>query len=376
MPVSTLDQRVAHAHLAFALAVQRQLPSAGTTCWSPYSVASALGLAAGGARGDTYDELAALLVGSTGVDPAAHGRLLAEASSLPYTGSGEPPLLDVANTLWHDPRLSIRPEFLAELVNWPNPAVHEAPFARDTGKARDLINADVAATTHDLIRDLIGPGTLQPDTAAVLINALYLKTNWRNKFPASDTSSMPFHGPTGTSDVRTMRLQKQLGYAATDGWQVVTLPAWGDVEGVVLLPDGDIETESTLDADRLATLLAAPTPRLLQLYLPKFKVRAKTELNPALRGLGVHTMFDHRHADFSGISPDRLYVDTVIHEAVLTIDEDGLEGAAATAMVMRALAMHRVAVSPIVVHVDRPFLFLVRHSTTGAVYFLSRVLSP
>jgi serpin B len=61
---------------------------------------------------------------------------------------------------------------------------------------------------------------------------------------------------------------------------------------------------------------------------------------------------------------------------VLTIDERGLEGAAATAVAMRMAAMHREVRPPIEVRVDRPFLFLVRHRPSGAVYFLARVVQP
>jgi serpin B len=135
------------------------------------------------------------------------------------------------------------------------------------------------------------------------------------------------------------------------------------------------QAEAALDAETLTGLLAAPTPAQLHLYLPKFKVRAKAELDPALRGLGVHTMYTD-DADFSGISTTRLAVDRVLHEAVLTVDEQGLEGAAATAVVFRALSMARTVTRPIEVRVDRPFLFLVRHRPSGAVYFLARVVAP
>jgi serpin B len=54
----------------------------------------------------------------------------------------------------------------------------------------------------------------------------------------------------------------------------------------------------------------------------------------------------------------------------------GLEGAAATAVVMRMLSMHRDLAQPIEVKVDRPFLFLVRHRPSGAIYFLARVVQP
>lgn len=377
MPTSTLGQRVEHAHLAFALAVQGKLVAGGATCWSPYSVASALGLAATGARGATRDELAALLAGSPGAQLADHGAMLGEAATLPADGPGTAPVLAVANTLWHAPELHVRPEFLTELAGWPNPAAREAPFATNEPQARQLINTDVADTTHDLITGLIGPGVIKPDTVAMLINALYLKTTWRSTFESRDTEPEPFHGARRTAAVPTMRLRKRLGYASADGWTVVTMPAAGDVEAAILLPDGDIgAAESTLDADALATLLAAPDRTLVQLFLPRFTVRAKTELDAALRALGVHTMYDQDAADFSGIARERMSVDSVMHEAVLKVNEKGVEGAAATAVRFRALALHTTIGEPVVVRVDRPFLFLVRHVSSGAVYFLARVTQP
>jgi serpin B len=377
MPTSTVGQRVEHAHLAFTLAVQHALTDSATTtaCWSPYSVASALGLAATGARGTTQDELRTLLLGAADGSLGEHGAMLTEASSL-AAGWGDPPVLGVANTLWTNNGLPVQPEFTAELANWPGGAVREAPFNTDTEAARRLINEDVARTTHGLIPELLASGVVKPDTIATIVNALYLKVGWTNRFPDHATTPLPFHGPASDAPVPTMRLDKRLGYAAAGGWQVVVLPAAGDVDAVVLLPDGDLPTaEAALDADALATLLAAPRPALLQLFLPKFRARAKAPLTAILQNLGVRTMFTG-HADFSGITPIEMRVDSVQHEAVLTIDEDGLEGAAATAVAAVAMSMHRDPSRPIEVRVDRPFLFLVRHRQSGAVYFLARVVQP
>ena len=174
-----------------------------------------------------------------------------------------------------------------------------------------------------------------------------------------------------------MRLAKRLGYTAARGWQVVVLPAVGGVDAVVLLPDGDLPAaESALDADALATLLAAPTPALLHLFVPKFRVRARARLNQALSELGVRTMFTEQ-ADFDGISPRRRcgWIPCSTRR-FSPIDEQGLEGAAATVMAARAMAMHRDLSQPIEVRVDRPFLFLVRHKQSGAIYFLARVVQP
>jgi serpin B len=377
MPTSTVGRRVEHAHLAFAIALQRELAGdpAATACWSPYSVASALGLAATGARGDTRDELVTLLTGSPDGALAEHGVMLTEAGSLAAASRSEPPVLGVANTLWHVPEIPIHPGFVTELAGWPNGAVREAPFGSDPEQARRLVNADVAKTTRDLIPELLDRGAIRPTTVATLVNALYLKVAWQHRFPGTATEPRPFHGPSGTAPVPTMRLTARLGYAATGGWQAVVLPA-GEVDGVVLLPDGDLASvESTVDADALAELLATPKPTQVRLELPRFRVRAKAGLDNALTSLGARTMFTDS-ADFSGVSGMPMAVDSVRHEAVLTVDERGLEGAAATAVVFRALALHRDLSQPIDVRVDRPFLFLVRHRSSGAVYFLCRVVRP
>jgi serine protease inhibitor len=394
LPTSTVGRQVEHAHLAFTLAMQRALVGRAETaaCWSPYSVASALGLAATGARGATRAELCALLRGDDasngGVgegdagDLGGYSAMLGEAGVLgggsgATVGGTSAPVLDVANTFWTREDTPIRAEFAAELGRWPNGGVRPAPFHTQPDVARQLINTDVAKTTHGLIPELLGAGSVTANTAATLVNALYLKVAWRNVFPDRGTAPRPFRTPTGPTEVPTMRLSgKRLDYAAGGGWQVVVLPAAGDVDAVVLLPDGDLGTaEPALDADALAGLLAAPAPMSVDLYLPRFKVRANANLTAALGSLGVRTMFSDQ-ADFSGISDRPMAVSSVRHEAVLTIDERGLEGAAATGMVMRALALHRDLSEPVVVRVDRPFLFVVRHRPSGAVYFLTRVTSP
>jgi serpin B len=69
-----------------------------------------------------------------------------------------------------------------------------------------------------------------------------------------------------------------------------------------------------------------------------------------------------------------MMVSDALHESVLKLDEQGLEGAAATAMMIRLTAVS--SETPVEVRVDRPFLLLVRHAATGAVYFLARVTDP
>ncbi|MQA11996.1 MAG: serpin family protein [Pseudonocardiaceae bacterium] len=366
------------AHLGFTLALHRALATGdGNACWSPYSVASALGLTSQAARGDTRAELLELLTGDREAEFGKHAELLASAAALepPRSASAEAPVLAVSNTLWAADELPLNPDFGVDLAGWPGAKVASAPFGRDPEGARKQINADVAETTRELIPELIPPQAIRPDTVAALVNALYLRVAWKHRFAEEHTEPAPFHSPGGAREVATMRQTEQLGYAARDGWQVVQLPAEGGVQAVVLLPDGELSAaEPTLDVPRLAELLDAPEPARVDLRMPKLDLGANAELTAPLAGLGVRSVFSPA-ADLTGLSPDpRLVVSSVLHESVLKLDEDGLEGAAATAVLMRLVSMPTG--TPIEVRVDRPFLLLVRHAETGAVYFLCRVVEP
>jgi serine protease inhibitor len=346
--------------LGFELALHRAIaPDPGrNACWSPYSVASALGLLATGARGMTRDELVTLLLGEKS------GDLGAFTASLGRT-LGDGATLEVANTLWADNGIEIRAEF--------SESVRPAPFRDAPDRARQLINQDVADTTHGLITDLVPDGAITDETVAALVNALYLRCAWRLPFIKGATKPHPFHTPHGTVEVPTMELAESIGYAATAGWQVVVLPADGGVQAVVLLPDKELSAaEPELSAAALAELLAAPKPTQVRLRLPKIDLSMGAELGPALRQLGVRTAFTD-DADLSGISPNHLAVQAVLHRAVLRLDEQGLEGAAATAVTMRLVSM---AMREVEVTVDRPFLLLIRHPGTGVGYFLARVVTP
>jgi serpin B len=86
--------------------------------------------------------------------------------------------------------------------------------------------------------------------------------------------------------------------------------------------------------------------------------------------------FDPDEADFSGIADlektdERLFIHDVYHDAAITVDEEGTEAAAATAVV---IGDESAPADPFEMVVDRPFLFAIRDRPTGSVLFLGRVV--
>lgn len=350
-------------HLEFVIGLHGELPSDGNLVWSPYSVASALGLAAAGARGSTRDELVRAL--APGSDLAVLAKLLAGAARL---SDAE---IAVANTLWMRPGIDFHEEFQETVRSWPGGAVETADFRGDPEGSRQKINNSVEQDTRGLIRNLLPAGTINYETGAVIVNALYLKVAWHTPFVQTETRPAPFHAPSGTRDVPTMRQQERLPYGAAHGWQQVTLPTVSDAVVDVLLPDDE---RAPLTPAIVAELQSASRNTKVDLALPRFRAEAGFELNQPLAGLGVRAAFDRGLADFSGISAAPMFIETAAHKAVLDVDEQGFEGAAATGLVIRATSIDLSR--PVPFHVDRPFVVLVRHRRTGALYFLARVVEP
>jgi serine protease inhibitor len=347
----------------FALALHGELPTDGNLVWSPYSVASALGLAAVGARGRTHDELARVLAPNADLDQL--GRALATSAGLDHAD------VAVANALWMRLGLEFRDAYQQAVLGWPGGALHTADFGGDPERSRVKINADVEKTTRGLIKELLRRGMINPETAAVLVNALYLRVAWGIPFAEKATLPVAFHAPSGVREVPTMRQQERMSYAATTGWRMVTLPTASDVVVVdVLLPDAD----ARLTPEALTALYRSSTSTRVDLTLPRFRVETEAVLNDALQRLGIVAAFT-RAADFSDItSAAQIYIDTIAHKVVLRVDEQGLEGAAAAAVVFRIVSLD--VSPPVPFHVNRPFLVVVRHTRTGVIYFLARVVEP
>jgi serpin B len=110
--------------------------------------------------------------------------------------------------------------------------------------------------------------------------------------------------------------------------------------------------------------------------MPRFKFTTSLQLRKSLISLGMRTVFAGATADLSGMSEEHLSVSEVIHQTFIEVDEKGTEAAAATAVVTRGYASVVATPDPISIHVDRPFMFVIRDNRTGVILFLGRVSEP
>lgn len=80
-------------------------------------------------------------------------------------------------------------------------------------------------------------------------------------------------------------------------------------------------------------------------------------------------------ADFGCLarSENPIFINQVIHQTHIRVDEEGTEAAAAT---VASAIEGGASDEPTVFVADRPFLFVVRDTPTGAILFMARVSNP
>ena len=361
--------------------------SEGNLFFSPHSISTALAMAYAGARGETERQMADTLrfgLPQERLHPAVNALDL----SLSARSEDDSGLrLNVANSVWGQEGYGFLPDFLDTLALNYGGEIRPVDFRQDSEGARVRINDWIAEETEDKIKDLIPPRAIGGLTRMVLANAIYFKAAWQYSFDEGATTDRPFHLLDGSQrDAPMMRQQEDLRYASGDGYQAVQLPyGRGDASMTILLPDsgGFREFEDSLNADSLEDILKGLDRQLVRLTMPKFKMESAFSLSGTLAAMGMPDAFDGSAADFSGMDGQRcgagggicLLISDVLHKAFVSVDENGTEAAAATAVLVGITSMPEEP-EPIEMDIDRPFIFLIRDHTTGAILFLGRVLEP
>ena len=287
-------------------------------------------------------------------------------------GDPEPATASLVNGTWLQEGMEVRESFLEDLATWFGSGVFDADFtdASRREEAREEINGWVADSTHDLIEELVPEGVLSETTRLVLVNALHLKAAWTEELTTSG-------GTFTTADGEELSAEMLEGDTATwyedEVCRATSLDTHGEQLALALVqPTGDLDevldawaaSADAADAG-LEALLAGleDSETSTRLSVPALDVAWDASLTPALEQLGMTDAFSG-DADFSGVTGESdLTVDEVLQKAVLTIDEEGMEAAVATAVGVDVTSAVREEHELVL---DRPFLVVAYERTTLA----------
>jgi len=160
------------------------------------------------------------------------------------------------------------------------------------------VNAWCKEKTHGKIKKILDSLPQRP--LMVLLNAVYFKGKWAEKFDERDTRKKKFYNCNDKSkakEVERMSIQKEFRYYSDKELQMVELPYQKDsMSAIIILPKRNKninEFISEMSDDKIQLLIKKMNSgNEIALALPKFKLEFESSLNSVLSKLGIHDAFN------------------------------------------------------------------------------------
>ncbi|KAM5158248.1 uncharacterized protein ACMZJ9_009517 [Mantella aurantiaca] len=371
---------------SFSLDLFRKLSESnrtGNIFYSPLSISSAMGMISIGTKGKTAEQVSKVLHFDAVKDVHSEFKTLnaqinkKESSS--YT-------LNLANRLFGEKTFNFSSGFLSSLQSLYQAKLGTVDFLTASEAARKEINTWVSEQTKGKIPEVLSAGSVNATTRLVLVNALYFKGDWAEKFNVQQTTDAPFK--LSKNEQKTVKIMYQkkkfpFNYVPEINCRILELPyVKKELSMIIILPDSidddttglqKVEMELTVEKFQEWTHPDHMHPIYVHVHLPKFKLEDSYMLKPVLSDLGMVDIFDAGRADLSGMSGSKnLFLSEVVHKTFVEVNEEGSEAAAATAGIAMVMSM------PIEENfkADHPFLFFIRDNRTGITLFAGRYSSP
>lgn len=337
---------------------------------SPMSVSIALGMALNGAENETETQIASVLQlrDMTYAEINEYYKIM--QSNLP--GVDPKVKLSIANAVWYDKLFNVKQSFLD--VNAENFDAYIKMLDFQSPAALDTINSWCSRKTNKLIPTILDE--IPAEAVMYLTNAIYFKGLWSKKFDKKNTREAEFRNQSNQNvSVNMMSLKDTFMYYEDETAQYLSMPYGGKAFSMtVMLPVEGKSTDSFLvgfDATKWQNIQTGMTGREVQVFMPRLKVENKFKLKETLEDMGMPVAFTPM-ANFSGISDTPVMISDVIHKTYVTVDEEGTEAAAVTAVQFEYTSIPEYKLF----NVNRPFVFIISEKSTGVILFAGKIGNP
>lgn len=342
---------------------------------SPMSVSLALGLTAGGAKGETLSQFEKVLGRGLSISEMT-AFYKAFTQKLEESDRVE---IDVANSVWvrdDESAITVNKDFLDFADEVFDADVYREPFNDKTVKK---INNWVDDNTDGMIKKIIDE--ISVDTVMYLINALAFDGEWQREY--TDTSDFfKFINCAGEYETVTGMYSREAKYIEDENTTgFIKNYKGGEYGFAVFLPNEDVSINdyvSNITGEKLMNMLSSAQTVTVETKLPKFTFEYSANLNDTLKAMGLTDAFAPSTADLSGLgSSERgnLYIGNVLHKTFIEVAEKGTKAAAVTAVQVDAESAYIEPENIKRVTVNRPFVFAIIDTESNVPLFMGVVLS-
>lgn len=347
-------------------AVNRIQPGNDKFVISPMSASFAFSMLLNGVVGETLENSMGEF-GLQGIDieelNAINRKLIEDMSTLDKKTD-----IEFANSLWLNEGSKPEVSYINVIKKYYNGSVQNRQFCNE--ETLNAINDWCSNATKGNITKLLKE--LDPYGRMLLINTLYFNAPWKKNFKSSNTDV--FNTVSGElQQVAYMECNLLTACYSNGKSKAVVLPYGNDAFSFsILLPnEGGSLDECIADLANEDWISGSEHQKRvdLNIRMPKFKIEGCYNIVPALESTGIKTIFK-KDADYSNLFPaEPFFVNKVIQATTFKVDEKGSEGSATTVFDGDSSVLDE----KMEMVVNRPFLFFVKESSTGAILFIGKV---
>lgn len=362
---------------SFAFRLAGLLADSDSFVFSPLSMSVLLGMVSSGTAGETRSEICKAL-GLEGKEQEDVDRFFRDLIAVSQKATMESESLVFANLIVADNGFPMLEGYKKQAKNYYDALVFNKDFANDDIAL--FINGWAKKQTRGVIEKVFEkfPGGIDN----IVLNSLYFNAVW--EFPFNPASPADFKMPDGkTKKVQMMKsLDKPyVRYAETGRFKLVrypfgtflapgVTPKAGDFELDILLPPTDNGADylmKSLGEKEFSDALANSAYRYVILSMPKFVASTRKNYCDILTTLGIKALFSS--PDLSNMTSRNYETANIEQVSKISFDESGAEAAAIT-YEFPAGNYENDPDTPVYFNCDRPFIYIIRQNSTGAILFL------
>ena len=373
----TMVEKVNH----FGFSMLNQLDEGKNIIISPYSIMMAMTMVDNAADGTSKEEMEKAF-GITDLDQWNKEFSEYYKNYMNQPESENTSILRTANSIWKNEQnfsfdSEVQKTYMQKMLELYGAEEKSMDFVN--GNPMDQINSWVDEKTEGMIEKLY-ENPIGENIESVLVNAVYFNGKWQNPFGEGSTWKSEFKGKSGTTEVDMMHDHEYYcHYLEKGSLAVAEFPFKGDnlVMDVVLAKKDASTIEefaklSNTEKSALFQEVSQADREMLDVSLPKFKMTyGSKEITGDLKKMGITSIFNAKKAQLPGLRGDNdsnIYVDSVVHQAVIEVDEGGAKAAAATGtMIGDTMVIGKDF------DVNKPFVCVLRDKNTNMIYFMGQV---
>ena len=363
------EQQLVQKNNDFAFRLFRQARTDESLLLSPLSITFVLGMLNNGADGITREEIDAVLgskdVGGAEVINSFCRKLLDGCGDLDKETK-----VSIANNIYMNKPFELKKVFGEKAFKYYDAQPESRDFA--DGKTRDVINQWCSDHTEGMIKEVLKENEFNPQAVSYLLNALYFKGMWTQKFDPSMTQRTYFNEEKAMVEMMQM-MDGKFSYTSNDLYQSIILPYGnGTYQMTVFLP----QYGKTLD-DVVAQLNGKSWNtsdyrdyNISYLAFPRFETSTDLQLEDIMKALGMPNAFEGGYG-FNEFCDGNMFIGMMKQVAKIKLDEEGTEASAVTVIEMDKT----VGSLPDAKFVaDRPFLYTISERSTGIIFFIGQYM--